>query len=42
LLGAAAIRSSKYLEWDSAKMKVTNCPDADLFIRPEYQNGWTL
>ena len=42
LLGAAAIRSKKYLEWDSANMKVTNCSDADRFIRHEYQNGWTL
>jgi len=42
LLGAAAIRSGKYLDWDSANMRVTNCSDADPFIRPEYRNGWTL
>jgi predicted dehydrogenase len=42
LLGAAAIRSNKYLEWNSADMKVANCSDADLFIHPEYRNGWTL
>ena len=30
------------LEWDGANLKVTNCPEAEQFVRREYRSGWTL
>jgi hypothetical protein len=30
------------LEWDSNRLKVTNAPELDRFINPEYRQGWTL
>jgi predicted dehydrogenase len=41
-LGNVAFRAGKRLEWDAAKMKAVNCPDADAFIGREYRKGWTL
>ena len=42
LLGAVALRSGKALDWDATALKATNCPEADLFIRKTYRDGWTL
>ena len=42
LLGNAAYRVGKKLHWDAARLKATNCPEADQFIRREYRKGWTL
>ena len=42
LLGNVAIRAGKQLEWDGPNLKVTNCPEADQFIKREYRKGWTL
>jgi predicted dehydrogenase len=42
LLGNAAYRSGKKLEWDDAAMKVKNTADADKFIQHEYREGWSL
>jgi hypothetical protein len=41
-LGNVAYRVGKKLEWDPEKLKATNCPEADRFIRREYRKGWTL
>ncbi|MBP3957899.1 Gfo/Idh/MocA family oxidoreductase [Gemmata sp. G18] len=41
-LGNVAFRAGKRLEWDAAKMKATNCPEADAFIHREYRKGWKL
>jgi predicted dehydrogenase len=41
-LGNVAYRAGKKLEWDAEKMKATNCPEADAFIRREYRTGWKL
>jgi predicted dehydrogenase len=30
------------LQWDSAKMQFTNCPDANRYVKPTYREGWTL
>ncbi len=38
-LGNVAYRSGKKLEWDAARLYA---PDAEQFIRREYQKGWTL
>ena len=42
LLGNVALRAGKKLAWDGEKMKASNAPEADKYIRPEYHNGWTL
>ena len=42
LLGNVAYRVGKKLEWDPIALKAVNCPEADVLIRPEYHNGWTL
>lgn len=41
-LGNVAFRAGKRLEWDAEKMKATNCPEADQFVRREYRKGWSL
>jgi predicted dehydrogenase len=43
LLGTVAIRvPGQKLEWDSAKMKVTNSPEANRFLQRKYRDGWHL
>ena len=42
LLGNAAYRSGRKLEWDAAACKVTNTREADQFIRRPYRKGWKL
>jgi hypothetical protein len=42
LLGNVAIRAGKKLDYDGAKMKVTNSPQADQLLRREYRSGWSL
>jgi len=42
LLGNVAFRTGKQLEWDAAKLKVANCPEAEQYVRREYRSGWTL
>jgi len=40
-LGNVAYRANKKIEWDYKKMRATNAPEADRFIRrPEYRKGW--
>jgi predicted dehydrogenase len=41
-LGNVAHRAGKKLEWDTDRMSVTNCSEADPFIRREYRKGWAL
>jgi len=42
LLGNVAIRTGKKLEWDGAACRVTNCPEAEQYVRKEYRAGWEL
>ena len=42
LLGTLAIRLNKKLEWDSAKLRDKNAPEADEFIRGTYSKGWEI
>jgi predicted dehydrogenase len=42
LLGNVAIRTGKKLDWDGANCRVTNCPEAEQYIRKEYRKGWEL
>ncbi len=41
-LGNVAFRAGKKLEWEAAKMRVTNTRDADKFLSREYRKGWVL
>lgn len=41
LMGCLATRFPKTtLEWDAAKLKVTNVPEANQFVRRTYRKGW--
>ena len=42
LLGNVAIRAGQKIEWDGAKMEVTNNKDANRFVHREYRKGWSL
>jgi predicted dehydrogenase len=42
LLGNVSVRLGRPIEYDAASGRVTNCPDADRYVRPEYRKGWTL
>lgn len=42
LLGNAAIRTGKPLEYDAAAMRITNDEKADALLREPYHNGWSL
>jgi predicted dehydrogenase len=41
-LGNVAYRAGKKLEWDPAKLRAKNAPEADKFIHREYRKGWDL
>jgi predicted dehydrogenase len=41
-LGNVAFRAGKKLEWDAARMRATNCPEADQFLSREPRKGWSL
>ena len=40
LLGVLALRFPGKLEWDSAKMRVTNIKEANRHIKPKLRKGW--
>lgn len=42
LLGTLAARTARYLEWDSANLRITNDPDANQLVNPPYRDGWSL
>ena len=42
LLGNVAVRTGKKIVWDAAAMKSVGCPEADLFVKPEFRKGWEL
>ena len=42
LLGNVALRAGKKIEWDGAKMKVTNDEAANRYLHREYRKGWSL
>jgi hypothetical protein len=41
-LGNVAYRVGKKLEWDPKKLRATNAPEADRFVKREYRKGWKL
>jgi len=42
LIGNLAIRTGKRVEWDAEKMRSTNVPEANQYVRRDYRKGWTL
>lgn len=43
ILGTVAIRvPGKVLEWDSARMKFPNYPEAEKYLRRKYRKGWRV
>lgn len=42
LLGNVAYRVGQKLQWDFARMKATNCPEADPLLHHQYRPGWQL
>ncbi|MHC4074492.1 MAG: Gfo/Idh/MocA family protein, partial [Planctomycetota bacterium] len=42
LMGNAALRAGKKLDFDWKNMKVTNAPDANKYVKPHYREGWTI
>ena len=42
LLGNIAIRTGENLNWDAAKMAITNVPKANEYLHRQYRRGWTL
>ena len=41
LLGNVALRVGRRIQWDAAKFQVTNCPEANQYLKREYRRGWT-
>jgi hypothetical protein len=41
-LGAVALRAKKKVLYDSAKMTITNIPEANQYLTREYRKGWEL
>lgn len=41
-LGNVAKRVDTRILWDAEKLKVTNLPDADRYVRTPYRDGWSL
>jgi predicted dehydrogenase len=42
LLCNVALRTGRKLTWDAKNLKAVGCPEADVFIRREYRQGWRL
>ncbi len=42
LTGNLAIKTGKKIVWDVEKMRCTNVPEANNYVRREYRKGWTL
>ena len=42
LLGNIAMRTQKRIDWDPVEMKITNVPEANVYLRRDYRQGWEL
>jgi hypothetical protein len=42
LLGVIALRVPGKLEWDPAKMRFMNNPEANKYLKPAFRKGWSL
>jgi hypothetical protein len=41
-LGNVAIRAGQPIEFDAKKIKITNCAEANQYLKREYRKGWAL
>ncbi len=42
VLGSVALHFDQKLEWDAARMRITNVPEANRFVRPKMREGWEI
>ena len=42
LLGNIALKVGQKIEWDPKAFRITNCPEANQYLRREYRQGWEL
>jgi predicted dehydrogenase len=42
LLGNAAYRLGRKIDWDPVKLEARGCPEAERYLRREYRKGWIL
>ncbi len=42
MAGVVSYRVGKKLAWDGPNMRATNCPEADMLIRPTFRAGWEV
>jgi len=42
LLGNIALKVGQRIEWDAKNMRITNCPEANQYLRREYRKGWEI
>ncbi len=42
MLGKAAYRSGKKIDWDPVNLKAKGCPEADQYLRPNWRPGWSI
>lgn len=42
MLGNVALRVGKPIHWDADRFEITNCSEANEFVRRDYRNGWDL
>jgi len=42
LLGNVALRTGKLLKWDAPRMRATNAPEAEEYLRGSYRPGWEI
>ncbi|HEY3741124.1 MAG TPA: Gfo/Idh/MocA family oxidoreductase [Bryobacteraceae bacterium] len=42
VLGSLALHFEGKLEWDAAKMRITNNPEANKLVKPTFRKGWEL
>lgn len=42
LLGNIALKVGRRIDWDPVGLKVTNCPEANRYVKREYRPGWEV
>jgi hypothetical protein len=42
LLGVISLRVEGKLEWDAAKGRFSNNPEANKYLKPTFRKGWIL
>ncbi len=42
VLGCVALKAGQKILWDGPRMRITNVPEANQYLRREYRKGWTL